>query len=1144
MTHAGAPDPDATLARFRARRDPKDLAALFDATAPDLHRVAVATAPDAAAAEDALQETFLAVIAAVERWDPARRAMPWLLGILRFKVARQRERARRLAPTPASDVGDARGASPDAVGDAEEARRAWAEIERLDEPYRGVALLRWRYGLSPAEIAHVRGELPTTTRSILSRALDRVRRGLRALPAVFGLGEPERGLGAVRQAVLAAARPPRTALPVRVSLVAGAAAALFVATTMIVVERGRDGPRARPETTLDPLRATTASTTDGRPLAAPASGPRATTASVRGRARGRVVDTDGRPVVGATVASARDDAVAFVTVRGPVDARAAGAIGTTDRDGRFDVAADGEGPVIVFVLADGKAPTVVGPAQPGTELAATLLDGETWAGHVHDERGAPVGGAAVRAHVAMPWFAFERATTTDADGAWRLPAMPGPRALRPGLMPPSAWVQARVDGRPPATLDVPLAPGGRRDALELVLRPGVRVVGQVIDGDGGAPVERARVRVVSHEMGSGWLVETFELRPVQSPFANAVLAEAATDDDGRFTIEAVPGPDGRSWHVEVTADDRAPTVGRPPPPDAVGTAHMTLTVWRSTTVRGRVVARDGTPLAVATGTVGWEDDPSRVWSWRTDTRGRFELGDVAVRAGGSDLVVRVLFPGRGESRARARSGVVCLLDDLVVDPPTSASVTVMPVRAEDEAGRAVAGALVRPVGGHGRAARTDRDGGATLSCFPQDADAEGRIAVAATAPGFARTIAWRGPTEPADRVLVLRLPPGRDLEGIVRRRDGSPAPGAFVWARRAADAPDAGPSPGSPDVPLAVADARGSFELFDLDVGPWTLSASATAPDGTRSPPTTTSPPVEAGRGPVVLVLPGEEAEAATPRASVAVRVVDDATGATVRRAVVRLRRGDRESHWAKDDGSGVYVASDVPEGTWTLRIAADGYPLRLVSDVVVARGRADPIEVRLRRGVSVVLHARDLPGDVDASERVLRLSRVEEGAGAQVPLDEDGRGETQALEVGRYRAVLGSLGALFGGDEASPVRAWAAAEGVITVAPGATTLDLRLVPAGSITVTVDDPRLADPREPAPGAPQPRPAGRLVLLDSRGETVAATTSVRAGTLGGLVGIVVPPGRYRARWTPPDGTTSERDVDVAAGRRETVTLSKP
>src|SRR5262245_65526086 len=96
-------DADHLLSRYRASGSPKDLAALFDATVNDLYRVAVATAPDAATAEDAVQETFLAVIDATSRWDPARRAMPWLLGILRFKLMRLRERAKRATAVGAQE---------------------------------------------------------------------------------------------------------------------------------------------------------------------------------------------------------------------------------------------------------------------------------------------------------------------------------------------------------------------------------------------------------------------------------------------------------------------------------------------------------------------------------------------------------------------------------------------------------------------------------------------------------------------------------------------------------------------------------------------------------------------------------------------------------------------------------------------------------------------------------------------------------------------------------------------------------------------------------------------------------------------------------------------------------------------------------
>ncbi len=300
-THA---DPDALLARFRASGAPRDLGELFDATSGDLYRVALATAPDAAAAEDAVQETFLAVIGAVTRWDPSRRAMPWLLGILRFKVARLRERARR--PADGAKGGDEKpeAAAREIVdGDPEAAAQAWAEIERLDEPYRAVALLRWRYGLTPAEIAHVRGEAPGTTRSLLSRALERVRKTLKVLPAVMVFaGRPARGLDAVRADVVsAAAVAPRTiavsggSLGTR-ALIAAALVAAIGTAGYFALRPDPSPPRAATETADAALASATLAAPPARPITigAPAAAPVAPIAgpSARGRVVRRVGTSD------------------------------------------------------------------------------------------------------------------------------------------------------------------------------------------------------------------------------------------------------------------------------------------------------------------------------------------------------------------------------------------------------------------------------------------------------------------------------------------------------------------------------------------------------------------------------------------------------------------------------------------------------------------------------------------------------------------------------------------------------------------------------------------------------------------------------------------------------------------------------------
>ena len=85
-----AGSPEALLARFREGGHPRDMAALFDATSADLFRLALHLVPDAATAEDVLQETFLAVLDGSAAYEPGRPAMPWLTGVLRNQAGMAR----------------------------------------------------------------------------------------------------------------------------------------------------------------------------------------------------------------------------------------------------------------------------------------------------------------------------------------------------------------------------------------------------------------------------------------------------------------------------------------------------------------------------------------------------------------------------------------------------------------------------------------------------------------------------------------------------------------------------------------------------------------------------------------------------------------------------------------------------------------------------------------------------------------------------------------------------------------------------------------------------------------------------------------------------------------------------------------------
>lgn len=200
--------PEHLFRRYRDHGDPADLAAVFDQTAPRLLLLASHVTPDGGAAEDLLQETFLAAIEAAPRWDDSRPLLPWLGGILRHKAMHLGRQRRRRAAASIDDVEPAAsGAGPaDVTADGELLERIHEALGGMPAPYREVLVLRLVHGLEPTAIAHTLGRAPGTVRTQLQRGLELLRG---ALPATLATGLallllPGRGLAAVRTAVLGA----------------------------------------------------------------------------------------------------------------------------------------------------------------------------------------------------------------------------------------------------------------------------------------------------------------------------------------------------------------------------------------------------------------------------------------------------------------------------------------------------------------------------------------------------------------------------------------------------------------------------------------------------------------------------------------------------------------------------------------------------------------------------------------------------------------------------------------------------------------------------------------------------------------------------------------------------------------------------
>jgi RNA polymerase sigma-70 factor, ECF subfamily len=154
--------------------------ALFRLHWPRAYRAAYLVVHDAAAAEDIAQESFLAAIRALDRFDRRRPFGPWLH---RITVNRSIDWARARAlrgETAMPATGDA-GPSADAA--ASDSREPGAELSEsvlealaaLAPEQRAVVVLRHLLGYTPGEIGEILGLPRGTVNSRMRRALDRLR---------------------------------------------------------------------------------------------------------------------------------------------------------------------------------------------------------------------------------------------------------------------------------------------------------------------------------------------------------------------------------------------------------------------------------------------------------------------------------------------------------------------------------------------------------------------------------------------------------------------------------------------------------------------------------------------------------------------------------------------------------------------------------------------------------------------------------------------------------------------------------------------------------------------------------------------------------------------------------------------------------
>jgi RNA polymerase sigma-70 factor, ECF subfamily len=159
--------------REAQRGSEQALEQLFRSHWPRAYRAALVVVGDAAAAEDIAQESFLAAVRALDRFDRRRPFGPWLHRIVVNRAidwARARTLRREL---DVDSVGEPAAAEPENV------EALTAMLSELGPEHRAVVVLRYLLEYTPGEIAELL-ELPRgTVNSRLRRGLDRLEEALR-----------------------------------------------------------------------------------------------------------------------------------------------------------------------------------------------------------------------------------------------------------------------------------------------------------------------------------------------------------------------------------------------------------------------------------------------------------------------------------------------------------------------------------------------------------------------------------------------------------------------------------------------------------------------------------------------------------------------------------------------------------------------------------------------------------------------------------------------------------------------------------------------------------------------------------------------------------------------------------------------------
>jgi RNA polymerase sigma factor (sigma-70 family) len=1140
---------------------------------------------DALRADDVAQETFLAALEHPPRHGEAPRS--WLAKVLRNFARRSARddvrRARREEAVARSEAGP----STEEIVERELARRRVLEaVLALEEPYRTAILLRFYEELPPRAIARKLGVPVETVRTRLKRAIERLREHLdkawnedrRAWCLALGRLAFRGGSGPIAAVT--------GAISMKVSAKLAAAAALLLALGFALWPKG--SAPSRPIGEAGTVAAGSGSAPAGLVAASvegqrQESSPSATTSGERRAApvagafaQGVVLDPSGHPIPGARVVSYPETISRAVRPADVAPGSEPLSAAETDRDGRFQVALAGRAPRFgLFVEAKGLSPAAVGAVLPGDERAVTLDASRILEGTVLDRGGHPVPGALVRWLALMGPARVELDVSSGSDGRYRLDGLPSRRSAKEAPFGENWWMEVRAEGFAPLMIERPmtLSDAGPESPFDLVVVRGATLRGRVLDAETGSPIAGARVFLWSiegmHGLASGAL-------SLSNPWGQRSLGESISSEDGSFTFSHLPSEGfhpsaSHSWgkrgqlvgYVGAKAPGFAPAAEEVVLVPDGGTWEASIRLWPAAAVRGRVVDASGAP---ASGVKVWAYSMERMRPWfpslfegvsnpgaETDAEGRYAIEDVQATRLPATVRIKATMEGStsgAEVEVPLRAGEETEAPDIRLQTDLGADLLVL-----DTAGAPVWGAQVEGLfpGLIRQKTMTDESGRVRLY-FPEwERESRRPISLVVRARGFspAATPEFLPSGEAPPEVRVVLGPPRR-VSGKVLFADGTPAKGATVFVLDPALPPEDVTTPsllygyrqaGLPALRrYGNAESRedGSFEAGDLPDGPYNLVAFWAEPkaSGVRSQPVRAmARGVGSDAVSVVLRLPAgpgkEEVRVALEGA-----VTEGETGAPL----IDFRASLSAAHltiWGEKTSPGRFRV-EAPPGTWTLRVAAEGFVeaehpgIELVPNVP-----NESIAVPLDRGARVrgVVRA---PGR-ELEDVVVQFRENGRIDGPRARVGKDGSYEATGFRSGRYRVGLETY--RFRGEPFfAPSRPLE-----IVVGEGERTLvlDIEAVPAGQLWVRVRSERLAgsewESREPSQEQRERSAAARLEIRDGHARLASHWTDLRNGS-SYFANLAA--GEVRVRLEIPRAAPVEKEVTIEEGKRVDVDLEVP